>query len=142
MPITASDIQQQIVREVGDTESGLIAGIVVGEWEQNADKALIHQRLQRLYTKLACLDALIGYYSGLVTTTIGDMQQNLSDIAKSKLALREMVMAEIERWEKQAQGRAGALVGQRVTKAPVVPPPGSVDANDPRFMGWPYRGGL
>src|SRR5438105_8707634 len=61
MARSAAKQQNLIVLEVGDTPDGRLTANVSDIWADYADKALLDARLQQLYTKLRCIDMVLGY---------------------------------------------------------------------------------
>ncbi len=146
MTVTDADIQSILVDEVGDevTEkypSGILATNVALYWASYADKAQIGPRLQELYTKRRCVDAVLGIVRKLVDFEIhNDHRRSQSQKAKALEAMRDDCQAEIDTIEKKTRSNRGGAAGLITTVTPQSPPNTAwPDANDSRFQGDPYK---
>jgi len=146
-PAPASEtaaIMEFIVAQVGDTPTGLLVTHMTTAWVRNAEKALIHPRLQEAYYKRDLIDLALGYYRAQVDVTLGtDMAQKRSQRFMALETLRADAHAEIEKVEKIARARRGIAIGLVAAAAPVTPPipiPTNpyADANSPTYAGSPY----
>lgn len=137
-------IMEFVVAQVGDTPTGLLVTHMTTAWVRNAEKALIHPRLQEAYYKRDLIDLALGYYRAQVDVTLGtDMAQKRSQRFIALAAMRADAQVDIEKIEKVARARRGIAIGLLTTTAPVtpsIPDPTNpyIDANDPRFSGSPY----
>lgn len=131
-------IEARILAEVGDTPDNRVSANLAAWWASHADKGLYGGPLQYLYTKRDALDAAIMYYALQVQTVIGDVQVFYQQIAQRLDALRTEISAEIQLQEARRLSAAGAVSGTLTTTAPVSPPNGVFDSNDPRYQGSPY----
>lgn len=145
LPVASdSDIQALIILEVGDEitpawPSGVLTANIALMWASYADKAQIAPRLQELYTKRRAINSVLGIVRGQVTYNIAnDHSRNQSDKAKTLLSMRKETQDEIVRLETQTRANRPGVAGQLVTTAPISPPTGSPDANDPIYQGSPY----
>jgi len=138
-------IMEFVVAQVGDTPTGLLVTHMITAWARNAEKALIHPRLQEAYYKRDLIDLALGYYRAQVDVTLGtDMAQKRSQRFMALETMRVDTQAEIEKVEKIARARRGIAIGLVAAAAPVTPPipiPTNpyLDGNSSEYKGDLYR---
>lgn len=156
MAVTEAQVKRIVIGRVGDIDpstldpttlaSGLLASNIDLWWEMHADKDLWGPRLRELYTQLECLDAkmaawavLIDFSDGATSVSWKQNQkilatQTMRDNVQRRITDLEQMYAKSQR----APGSLRLLVRTAPVMPPVVPTPGPVDQNDPRFAGDAY----
>lgn len=149
--LSAQDIQQIVIDELGDTDDGLLARRATLYWNSYADKAATAPRLQEAYFRRRCCDVLLATLRQTVDISEGGLSIKDSDRFAHVQALRQAADAEITKLERWAQQQQRKPQGGRIAQ----PAPLSVadeiaaeaadlgaplDANDPTLSGSPYRG--
>lgn len=140
MAVAASDIQADLVLEIGDTPDGRLAGSVASFWARYADKALVAARLQELYTKRSLIDvALASLRNHVDTSTDGAISIRLSQREVYLKERRAETLTEITRLETIARANR-APQQAALTSTELETPPFSLapDANAPIYRGDPY----
>lgn len=99
----------------------------------------IEARLVELYTERDALDAQL--FDGVNHTdfsAFGGVKVWESQLVSNRLAVRAVVTAEIEKWEKVLRASGRPILRSLTTTAPTPPPAGFPDKDDPSFTGSPY----
>lgn len=156
MAVTTAQVKAIVIGRVGDIDpdtldpttqnTGLLATNIDLWWEMHADKDLWGPRLRELYTQLECLDAKIAKLMVLVDFQDGATSVNIKQNQKVAQAqnMRLNVQSRITQLEQSyaKSYRAGGNLRELTKTAPVMPPviptPGPLDQNDPRFAGDAY----
>lgn len=156
MVVTVAQVKQIVIGRVGDIDpstldpttqnTGLLATNIDLWWEMHADKDLWGPRLRELYTQLECLDAKIAAWSVLIDFADGATSMSFKQNQKVVAAqtARELVKTRIDALEQMyaKSFRSGGSIKELAKTAPVIPPviptPGPIDQNDPRFAGDTY----
>lgn len=126
--------------------SGLLATQIDLFWEMYADKDFWGPRLRELYTQLECIDAKLAAWSVFVDFQDGATSANIRQSQKiaTLTTMRTNVQARITQLEAlyaktfRAMGSVKLLTRTAPVMPPVIPLPGPVDQNDPRFAGDAY----
>jgi hypothetical protein len=140
MPLDAGRYRTLIMAELKDPDNVGIAALVgdasaPGDlWTRHDDKPTLE--LQYLYTKRDAILALAGFnWDAVDFEESMVLRESLSQRSKALGDLYDRVLAQIVRRERATQSVAS---GTLATSAPVSPPAGTLDANDPRYAGSPY----
>lgn len=150
MALSATQWQQLIISQVGDTAQSVVAQNVAGVWDAYAGRALVAgPALQALYTKRDCIDLVLGSLREDVDSAIpGDMASKEDQKTGHLRAMRTEASAEIVRLEARARSTRGGATTPITTVVPISvadevarqqqPPSQLPDPNDPRYGGWPF----
>ena len=129
--MTAAEYQQLIVDEFALEE---ISTNIARYWtlsDQGDGDARTYLR-----TRLYVIDLLLTRAANRVSfRALDGASVSLSDWFDHLTAIRQAAYQALQE-ARAAQGVAAS--GQLTTTAPVAPPPGMPDANDPAYGGWPY----
>lgn len=143
--LTDAQIQQIIIDEVGDNPQQLLANRIATYWQSFADKRPIHPRLQELYTKRRCIDAVLGTIRNQVTfSTDGALSLQLKQRTDYLSDRRKETLAEITRLEAIARANRPPQIAPLVNVEIETPPPPDYippcppDQNDEVYRGSPY----
>lgn len=153
MPITSTDITDQILLETGDidpttgdapvtVDEGLVFQNLDRLWLQYAAKDQVAPGLRALYVKRAALRMILANLAQKrfdVSDVLAGLTLKASAIWQHFSDLHEDCKAEIKALEASVSANGGPRGGRLTTRAPIVAahPP---DANDLHYGGSPYRG--
>lgn len=138
MPLTIAEYKQQIIQEVCDTPSAILAANIDRYWK-NGDREASYE-LQFLKAKMTAIRAVMGEERRTDVDSVGlggvsmKLQQRietLKTMLKDTQAEYMLAIASI--------GSYGGVADVIATVAPVSPPAGAVDANSLDYSGSPYR---
>lgn len=144
--MTVSDVQlqNQIIKDIGDTDAGDLAADIGAIWALYADKAQIAPRLQFLYAKREAVQEVMGSIRKNVDFTTPTLSVKLSQETDRLQDIYDRVQSEIEVVETRARANRPAVAALLVTTAPESPPLWwqGRDANARSLRGDPYRPGF
>jgi hypothetical protein len=150
--LTADDIQEQIILEVGDVdpasgdpparpEDGVLARRMDVLWRRFAAKGPLAPGLRELYVKRACVRLVLGILAQRrfdAADTIEGLSLKANQIYEHYLEMQRTVQAEIEATEGQFATGRRAYRGGTIARTAPVSPPRPPDANRARYGGSPY----
>jgi hypothetical protein len=155
MPVTAAEIRQQIIDEIGDVEfdtgdtpadpsDGVVYQAMPLLWRKYAAKDRVAPGLRELYVKRAGIRMILGVLAQKRFDTadaLAGATNKINQVWEHYQQMHEAIRDEIASiLEQHAPGRRAYRVGAIEKQAPITTsrPP---DPNAPRYGGTPFRGG-
>lgn len=146
MAITAQQVQQLLVAQVGDCPDSRLGINVALLWQQNAWAATISPPLQAAYTRLGLVDLALGYYREQVDTTLGETSLRYQQRVANLLEMRATVQGQVAQYQAMSRASRAGVAAPIAQTTPELPPdlrpprPLSQypDANSEEWQGDPY----
>lgn len=140
---TVEQYKQQVIREVGDNDAGLLQGQIELIWTLAGAKSQV-PAIRFYHAKLTAIDMMLGDVRRDVDYADLALKESLTDLLNNLLKMKESTKADLAAavaTQGQTSGaRRGGAAGVIARQAPSSPPwPGSIDANDPAYRGDAYR---
>lgn len=137
MALTASEWQQFIILQVGDTSTNVLADNIALWW--GAHDAITILPLQAAYAKLDAIRLVLGASRSLVDIEVADeFKQKLSQRVATLQTMLEEARTELND-QIVLSGQYSNSVAPLSTTGAVDVPCGAPSVNDSRYRGNPYR---
>jgi hypothetical protein len=139
MTLDAIQYQQQIIDEVGDTSSGVLAANMERYWEMGAREPTMF--LQFLNAKKRSIRVVLAAERRVDVDSqgLGGVSVRLHQRIDTLLSMLKEVEMEYEVAITNVSSDFGGAVDQITIQAPITAPVGTPDSNDPAYRGDPYR---
>jgi len=147
MAITAAQVQQLAVLQVGECPDNRLAMNVSLLWQQTAWAATIYPPLQEVVVRRALIDLALGYYREQINVSMpGGITFSYQQRVESLLKMQATIDGQIARYQamgRSSRGGVAAPLAQATPELPpdLAPPPLATslpDRNDERYQGDVY----
>ena len=140
---TVEQYKQQVIREVGDNDAGLLAAQIELIWTLAGAKSTV-PAIRFYHAKLTAIDMMMGSVRQEVSYADLALKESLEELMdnllKMKASVKDDLAAAVATQGQTGGARRGGAAGVITRQAPSSPPwPGGIDANDPAYRGDAYR---